>query len=93
MDAAFTIVNGAAAGNVALWGMDPLKTFGSSLRCARERNGFSQEDLAHRAGISISYLSQLENGRRNPSLLLVVALCGALDTELTDMLSGIVVRR
>jgi transcriptional regulator with XRE-family HTH domain len=93
MDAAFTIVNGATLGNVALWGMDPLKTFGSALRRARERGGLSQEDLAHRAGVSVGYLSQLENGRRNPSLLLVLALCGALDTELTEMLSEVVVRR
>ncbi|WP_084164635.1 helix-turn-helix domain-containing protein [Skermanella stibiiresistens] len=73
--------------------MDPLKTFGSALRRARERVGLSQEDLAHRAGVSVGYLSQLENGRRNPSLLLVLALCGALNTELTEMFSEVVIRR
>ena len=65
--------------------MDMLKAFGAALRRARDDRGLTQEELAHRAGITIGYLSQLENGRRNPSLLVIAALCGVLGIELADL--------
>ncbi|WP_449226514.1 helix-turn-helix domain-containing protein [Azospirillum argentinense] len=68
--------------------MDMLKDFGAALRRARDDRGLTQEELAHRAGITIGYLSQLENGRRNPSLLVIAALCGVLDIELADLAKG-----
>ena len=37
------------------------------LRDARQRSGFSQQQLARRAGVSQSVLSAYENGRREPS--------------------------
>ncbi|WP_448190070.1 helix-turn-helix domain-containing protein [Azospirillum sp. sgz301742] len=49
------------------------------------------EEVAHWAGIAIGYLRQLENGRRNPSLLLIAALCGALNIQMSDLIEYIVI--
>ena len=37
-----------------------------------------QEELAHAAGIHVTYLSGIENGKRNPGLLIVGRLARAL---------------
>jgi transcriptional regulator with XRE-family HTH domain len=72
--------------------MDVLKAFGAALRRARDHRRLTQEELAHRAGVTVGYLSQLENGRRNPTLLIITALCGALEIKLTDLICEITVR-
>ncbi len=38
-------------------------------------------DLAKRVGISGSYLSQIENGKRNPTIETLKAIAGALEIE------------
>ncbi|MFP4373413.1 MAG: helix-turn-helix domain-containing protein [Spirochaetaceae bacterium] len=38
-----------------------------NVKQARKRMGFSQADVARRAGISDSYLSEIERARSNPS--------------------------
>jgi predicted ATPase/DNA-binding XRE family transcriptional regulator len=56
------------------------ETFGALLRRYREAAGFTQEDLALRAGLSANGVSQLERGeRRRPYPHTVSALSGALD--------------
>lgn len=69
--------------------MDILKTFGAAVRLAREQRGLTQEEVAHRAGITVGYLSQLENGRRNPSLLVMAAICEVLETPLEAVVKPI----
>ena len=44
----------------------------------------SQETLSHRAGIVPSFLSQIENGKRSPTITTLDALAGALDVPITD---------
>lgn len=41
-------------------------SFGEYLRGLRKRAGFSQRELAARAGIDFTYLSKIENGRVDP---------------------------
>ena len=45
-----------------------LTSFGNHLRILREKKGLSQEEFAHRAGLDRTYISGVENGRRNGSL-------------------------
>lgn len=53
--------------------------------------GLTKNDLAVRAGISVSFLSDLTNGKGNPSLRIMEAIAEALETplpillELTDL--------
>ena len=54
-------------------------TIASSLRRERERHGISLAELARRAGIAKSTLSQLEAGTGNPGVETLWALAVALD--------------
>ena len=63
---------------------DPLEgagryTFGTLLRQWRQRQGFSQLDLAAEASISARHLSFLENGRARPSRDMLKTLAQVLD--------------
>jgi len=49
-----------------------------TLRKCRELRGLTQSALAKQAGISPSYLSQLEKGKRDPKLTLLTRLSNAL---------------
>lgn len=56
-----------------------------------EELGMTKHDLADKAKISVSFLSDLTNGKANPSLKIMEAIADALDTplpillELTDL--------
>lgn len=56
----------------------PLLTIAAALRRERERAGLSLTELARRAGIAKSTLSQLESGTGNPSVETLWALGVAL---------------
>lgn len=47
---------------------------GSNVRRLREAKGWSQEDYADRAGIHRTYVSDIERGRRNPTVTVVEKL-------------------
>jgi transcriptional regulator with XRE-family HTH domain len=57
----------------------PLAAIAASLRRERERHGISLTELARRAGISKSTLSQLEAGAGNPSIETLWALAVVLE--------------
>lgn len=71
--------------------MDIRAQFGRILRELRNEKGLTQEDLASRAGMNVTYLSDLERGRWNPSLAMLVDLAYALDTHPTSLLTGLVI--
>ena len=56
------------------------------VRSLRERMGWSQSELARRAGIGVSTLSDIESGRSAPRLDTVVALANALGVPLETLL-------
>lgn len=62
-----------------------LLAFGQRLRSVRLDSGFSQERLAELACLDRTYISLLERGKRNPSLLCVFSLAEALGVTLSDM--------
>lgn len=61
--------------------MDIRRQIGSRVRELRNIRQLSQEELAHRAAIHVTYLSGLENGKRNPSLLVLARLADALNVR------------
>jgi transcriptional regulator with XRE-family HTH domain len=61
--------------------------FGAWLRELRRRRKLSQIDLAARAGISATYLSEIERGDRNPTLAVIVRLARALDAKPTHLVA------
>lgn len=65
---------------------DPLVLFGRRLAELRLANGWSQERLAHESGVARSYLSGVERGRRNPTLLNIFKLAHTLGVEPYELL-------
>lgn len=66
-----------------------LTTFGRSLRSFRKQRGLSQDDLAEAAKLSRNYISDIERGVRNPSLLALVRLSRALRLPLREMIEDV----
>ncbi|MBH0777087.1 helix-turn-helix domain-containing protein [Nocardia bovistercoris] len=67
-------------------GAAPQAVIAASLRRERTRAGLSLTEVAQRAGIAKSTLSQLESGSGNPSLETLWALCVALDMPFSGLL-------
>ena len=53
-----------------------------------EEQGMTKQDLADKADISISFLSDLTNGKANPSLKIMRNIAEALDTPLPLLLEA-----
>ena len=51
---------------------------GDILREAREKAGLTQEQLAFRAGLDRTYVSQLENDKKSPTVQTLFRLCEAM---------------
>lgn len=60
--------------------------FGKAVRTHRNRLGLSQEELAWRAGLNRTYLSDVERGSRNLSLVTIEKLAHALQVPLFKIL-------
>ena len=60
--------------------------FAANLRRLRNAKGVSQDELAHEANVSRSYLSQLEKGTFYASLNIVGRLSEALGVEPAELL-------
>lgn len=58
--------------------MDIRHRLGSNLRRLRDERGWSQEAFAHEAGLHRTYVSDIERGARNPTILVVEKLAKAL---------------
>ena len=56
------------------------------MRQLREERGLSQEALADVAGFGRSYMSGIERGVRNPSVLQILRLAKALRINAADLL-------
>ena len=68
-----------------------LAQFGQCLQNARTKRGLSQEKLAEAANLDRTYISLLERGKRNPSLLCIASLSRALDISLSELFEPMLV--
>ncbi len=66
-----------------------VEQLGMRIRFLRKEKKLSQEDLALEANINKNYLSDLENGRRNPSFEILEKLAVALGISLSELFKGI----
>ena len=66
-----------------------LARFGLNVRQRREFLTFTQEKLAEQAELDPSYISGIERGVRNPSLLSIVRVAKALDTTASELFAGV----
>ena len=66
--------------------MDVRKLVAQNLRKYRKAIGLSQEELAHKARIDRTYVSGIERGVRNPTVLVLQELAAVLKIRPADLL-------
>jgi transcriptional regulator with XRE-family HTH domain len=64
---------------------DDHRAVGRALRALRHRASLTQEALAARSGIDVTYVSQVENGRRGVRWHTVMRLLRALGMSVSDL--------
>ena len=69
--------------------MNVLTQLGMRIRYLRKVKGLSQLDLALEADVNKNYISDLERGRRNPSILVLEKISKALGVSLEILFQGI----
>lgn len=62
---------------------------GTRLRELRKQNGWKLREAAQRAGISVSYLSEIERGIRSPSVCKLFALSEIYTKTLSQLTKGV----
>ena len=64
---------------------DIRERFGFAVKVRREALGLTQEDLADRAQIHRTYLSDIERGTRNLSLVNIERMAEALSVSMSEL--------
>jgi transcriptional regulator with XRE-family HTH domain len=62
--------------------MDVRTRVGRNLQKLRRDSGLTQEELAHKAEVHQTYLSGVERGKRNASILVLERIVGALGADI-----------
>ena len=62
---------------------------GARLRELRKEKGLKLVALANKSGVSLAYVSEVERGRKLPSLEVLDRLAGALGLSVLDVLNGV----
>lgn len=68
---------------------DAVRAFGKRVRERRQERGWSIEALADRAGLHWTYVGSVERGERNISLVNILRLAAALETDPSDLVAGL----
>ncbi len=63
-----------------------LKQFGRNVKAERVRLGYSQEALAEKMGVNREFISRIERGIQNMSLVKITVLANYLETDLCNLL-------
>ena len=66
-----------------------FRRIGANIRKIRHENGLSQEKLSAMVGIERGYLSQIESGKKNPSVKKLMRIADGLDVPLTALFEGL----
>jgi transcriptional regulator with XRE-family HTH domain len=68
---------------------DVQARFGKRLRALRKKHGWTQEAWSYKLGLDRTYLSDIENGRMNVSIVNLEIIAKGFDISLAKLLSGI----
>jgi len=66
-----------------------VKSFAKVLKARRKSEGLSQEELAHRLDLSVSYISLLETENRQPTLTVLAAVAGEFGISIAEFVAEI----
>lgn len=64
------------------------KLFGERLRDLRLKRNVTQQSLADLAGMSLTYISNMEHGLKVPSLTTIIRIAVALDCKVMDLVGA-----
>ncbi|MGG4343685.1 helix-turn-helix domain-containing protein [Paenibacillus lautus] len=65
-----------------------LLAFGRALRNIRKEKKLTQDELSLYSRVDRSYISELENGEKAPTLLTIIALARALHVKASVLIEG-----
>lgn len=60
--------------------------FGQNIRIARNKTGFTQKQIADRAGVHVNYYARIERGEENPSYEALEKIIKALGVKSSEVL-------
>ncbi|MGD9642965.1 MAG: helix-turn-helix domain-containing protein [Elusimicrobiales bacterium] len=63
---------------------DIRKLYGERLKAFRKKKGLSQEDLGFKSSLHRTYISEVERGRRNISIVNIARIAKALDLSIKE---------
>ncbi len=69
--------------------MTSATEIGQRMRSCRKSIGLTQAEIAEKMDLSINYISDLENGKKNMSILTMASLCKCFDKSADYFLYGI----
>lgn len=64
------------------------EVYGYLLRRSRQRLGRTLAEIAADAGVSMTYLSEIERGLKEPSSEILAAVCGALGATVVELVGA-----
>ncbi len=67
--------------------MDMRKLVGRNFARLRRESGLSQDEVEERSGFSQQYISDLERGKRNPTVITLYELAQALGVSHVDLVA------
>ena len=68
---------------------DIRERFGFAVRSRRDELDLTQEDFAEKSGLHRTYISDIERGARNPSLVIIEKLSVALELKLSELFASV----
>lgn len=66
-----------------------LTSFGQNVRKLRDASGLTQQSVAKKADLDPTYISGIERGVRNPSLLSIARIAKALRVSVSELCTGV----
>lgn len=69
--------------------MELKLAFGETLKSLRLEKGFTQEKLAELCNLDVSFISMLENGKRQPTLSTIFSISKALEIKASFMVNKV----
>ncbi len=64
-----------------------LKQLGRNIKAERVRKGYTQESFAEKACVSREYISRIERGQENMSILKILKLSQILEIDIKNLLA------
>lgn len=69
--------------------MEIAKRVGLLVRAQRKQREWSQEELAHRAGLHRTFVSSIERGTKNSTIASLHAVAKAMGLTVSELLEGL----